>query len=222
MATIFQGSYLVSQHSSIALQIQPQCFGAFATLSWAQCLYYGKGYTKIQALACMMAFYCFFAGFETGSVYALWAGRARGVEWPIQMYGWITSALLILGLLPQYFEIWKHREVLGISIMFMMVDIFGGVFSGISLFFRTQLDTTALVQYLLVVVLDGLVVVLYFILNPIQRRRRARAAAAQNAENATGQVYLKDRTIQWTESDEVTVGCDSPSAVKDLPKERLP
>lgn len=111
--------------------MQPQAFGAFCTVSWAQCLYYGKGYSKLKATLCLLAFYCVFAGFETGSVFALWAGERNGVTWPQQMYGWITSALLIIGLLPQYYEIYKAKEVVGISITFMLVDIFGGLFSGV-------------------------------------------------------------------------------------------
>lgn len=224
MATIFQGSYLVSQHSSIPLQVQPQCFGAFATVSWAQCLYYGKGYTKLQALGCLLAFYCFFAGFETGSVFALWAGRDNGVEWPVQMYGWITSALFAIGLFPQYYEIWKHGEVLGISILFMMVDVSGGVFSGISLFFRSTFDSTAFVQYMLIVVLDGLVIVLYFVLNPIQRRRRAKAAALQDPEIVVGeQVQLRDTKYDRADTDASTLAPsapDSPTGGRDDSKDK--
>lgn len=132
----------------------------------------------------MCAFYVVFAGFEVGSVFALWAGRDNGFEWPVQMYGWITSALLACGLLPQYWEIYKHKEVIGISIMFMMVDIWGGLFSAVSLFFRETFDSTAFVQYMLVVVLDGLVVVLAMILNPMAKRRRAREALKDDEESS--------------------------------------
>lgn len=191
MATIFQGSYLVSMRSSIPLQVQPQAFGGFGVISWGQCLYYGKRYSLTKTLLCVGTFYAFFGGFEAGSVFALWAGERRGITWPIQMYGWITSALLVLGLLPQYWEIYKHKEVVGISLLFMLVDIFGGVFSGASLFFRNEFDSTAFVQYMLVVVLDGVVVLLAFILNPIAKRRRARAAALADAENSAGHEIME-------------------------------
>lgn len=139
----------------------------------------------------MTAFYAVFVGFEVGSVYALWAGERNGVNWPKQMYGWITSALLVLGLLPQYWEIYTARRVVGISIVFMLVDIFGGVFSGVSLFFRSELDSTALVQYMLVVVLDGIVVLLKPILDWRMRRIRRRTGldeetgAPEDADDAT-------------------------------------
>lgn len=174
--------------SSIPLQVQPQAFGGLGIVAWGQCLYYGSKYSLKKTLLCVGAFYVFFAAFETGSVYALWAGERRGVTWPLQLYGWLTSALLIIGLLPQYWEIYKHKEVVGISLLFMAVDIGGGLFSGISLFFRAHFDSTAFVQYMLVVVMDGLVVILACILNPMAKKRRAREAALRDAENSVGGV----------------------------------
>lgn len=55
---------------------------------------------------------------------------------------------------PQYWEIYKLRQVIGISLFFLSVDILGGVFSFLSLFFRSDLDIAAFVrlppvQYLL-------------------------------------------------------------------------
>lgn len=47
---------------------------------------------------------------------------------------------------PQYWEIYKYREVIGISLLFMVVDILGGVFSFLSLFFRNHLDIAAFVS----------------------------------------------------------------------------
>ncbi|GMK56793.1 hypothetical protein CspeluHIS016_0306330 [Cutaneotrichosporon spelunceum] len=206
-AAIFQGSYLVAQRSSIPLQLQPQAFGGLGIVAWGQCLYYGKQYSLRRTLACVFAFYAVFAGFETGSVYALWAAQARGITWPLTLYGWLTSGLLALGLLPQYFEIWKHGEVVGISLTFMFVDIAGGVFSGVSLLFRAHFDAIAFIQYFLVVVLDGIVVLLAAILNPRAERRRAREAALADAENAAG---IEDSGVQQTPG--MLVAPDSKSA----------
>lgn len=65
-------SYIVVQRLSIPLQLQPQAFGALAGFSCAQILYYGHGYSKLKAGLCYLAFLCVWAGFESGSVYALW------------------------------------------------------------------------------------------------------------------------------------------------------
>ena len=52
---------------------------------------------------------------------------------------------------PQYYEIYKHREVIGISILFMIIDLLGGLFSDLSLVFRPNFDVIAGVAYSLVV-----------------------------------------------------------------------
>ncbi|GFZ46145.1 hypothetical protein JCM24511_04392 [Saitozyma sp. JCM 24511] len=177
IASWFLGSYIVVQRLSIPLQIQPQLFGSLAAVSVAQCLYYDKGWSKLRAVLFFITFEVLFAGFEAGSVFALWAGQDRGVYWPTTMYGYISAVLLAVALLPQYWEIYRLREVVGISLTFMAVDILGGIFSFLSLFFRDSLDVAAFVSYALVVLLDGIVVILAFILNPIARRRRAHEKA---------------------------------------------
>ena len=56
---------------------------------------------------------------------------------------------------PQYAEIFKYGEVKGISIVFVTVDLLGGVFSDLSLIFRPKFDVLAGVAYSLVVVSTG-------------------------------------------------------------------
>lgn len=53
---------------------------------------------------------------------------------------------------PQYYEIYKYKEVIGVSLMFMFVDMMGGVFSDLSLAFKEHFDVVAGVAYSLVVV----------------------------------------------------------------------
>lgn len=53
---------------------------------------------------------------------------------------------------PQYLEIYRRKEVLGISMLFMAIDIGGGIFSTLSLVFRERFDTVASVSYIAVVV----------------------------------------------------------------------
>ncbi|AFR93270.1 integral membrane protein [Cryptococcus neoformans] len=186
LGTVIHGAYIIAQNFSIPLQVQPQVFAALATVSWCQCLHYGKGYSVKSVWAIFIVLCGIFAGFEVGSVYALWAGHRNGVEWPTLMYGYLSAVLLALGLLPQYWEIYKYREVIGISILFMAIDILGGVFSFLSLLFRKDLDIAGFVSYALVVVLDGIIVALYFILNPIAKRRRAREAEKQRPGDEAG------------------------------------
>jgi hypothetical protein len=53
---------------------------------------------------------------------------------------------------PQFYEIYKHGAVFGISLTFMAIDLLGGVFSIISLVFKHRVDPIAAVAYALVVV----------------------------------------------------------------------
>ena len=53
---------------------------------------------------------------------------------------------------PQYYEIHKHRAVIGISVTFMFVDLLGGVFSDLSLAFKPKFDVIASVTYSVVIV----------------------------------------------------------------------
>ncbi|CAE6484962.1 unnamed protein product [Rhizoctonia solani] len=108
-------------------------------------------------------------------VYAI----VQNISIPIILQPQLFGALAALSwiqacLLPQYWEIWKRKEVVGVSMLFMSVDMLGGVFSVLSLVFQAQFDAVAAVSYVLVVVLDGVVVLAALILNPIAKRRRER------------------------------------------------
>jgi len=94
----------------------------------------------------------------------------------VQFFGIFSAVLISVGLIPQYVEIWKLGEVKGISMTFMAVDMLGGLFSLLSLAFRTHFDVTASASYIAVIVLDGVVVLCRIILNPraAARRRRER------------------------------------------------
>ena len=75
-AALFLGTYIVVQRLSIPLQVQPQIFGVLGAMSWCQCLYYEHGYSKRKAISILVGFCVIFAGFEAGSVYALWVRRS--------------------------------------------------------------------------------------------------------------------------------------------------
>jgi len=101
----------------------------------------------------------------------------------VRFFGILGSDLISVALLPQFYEIYKHGAVLGISLTFMFVDLLGGVFSILSLIFKKKVDALAAVAYSLVVVMDGLVLVLAIILNPrskkaVQHEERKSCAGA--------------------------------------------
>jgi hypothetical protein len=111
----------------------------------------------------------------------------------IEFFGIFASVLIAGGLLPQYAEIIKRKEVVGISITFLTVDILGGLFSDLSLAFRDRFDVIAALSYTAVIVssgsqsssaklnacfqvMDGAIVIAAIFLNPRARNRRLQAS----------------------------------------------
>ncbi|GJE91235.1 PQ-loop repeat-containing protein [Phanerochaete sordida] len=185
----FLGVYAIVQDLNVPLIVQPQIFGFLSLVSWAQCQYYGRKRPLKVCVALFTIVILCQAGFEVGMVYAVRpsfrAGNLRGT----QFFGIMASTIISLGLFPQYYEIYKYREVIGISIPFIAIDLLGGVFSDLSLVFKSKFDVIAGVAYSLVVVLDGVVIVLALILNPLARKRRRReAAAAREADEESRSV----------------------------------
>ncbi|EIW59792.1 uncharacterized protein TRAVEDRAFT_28795 [Trametes versicolor FP-101664 SS1] len=184
MAGIFLGTYSVVQNLNIPLILQPQLFGVLSFVSWAQCQYYGRKRSKATAIAMYVAAVAIFAGFEVGMIFAIFPSYRAGNMAPVRFFGIFSTILISGALLPQYYEIYKHKEVIGISLIFMSVDLLGGVFNDLSLAFKDEFDIVAGVTYSLVVLLDGIVILCAFILNPLARRRRKRLAAAESAASA--------------------------------------
>jgi len=205
LSALFLGVYNILQNINVALIVQPQSFGVLGAVCWVQCLYYGDGpepeetsqievkqkWRKTLSLRSAWAVFLLYlliaVGFECGMVFGIRAAaRTHGGQLNhagVQFFG-VTSAVLIsAGLIPQYFEIYRLGRVVGVSYTFMVIDTFGGVFSLLSLAFKETWDVTASITYILVIVLDSVVLLLAMILNPLARRREARAKAeAENSE----------------------------------------
>ncbi|KAJ7721337.1 PQ loop repeat-domain-containing protein [Mycena maculata] len=170
LSATFLGVYAIVQNLNIPLIVQPQLFGLLCMISWGQCQYYGSTRPKRVSLIIAVAAIAVLGAFETAMVFAI---RPSSNHRAIQFFGVFSSVLLSLGLVTQYHEIYKRREVVGLSITFMTVDFLGGVFSDLSLAFKPKpFDTIAAITYSLVVVMDGVVILAAIILNPRARRRR--------------------------------------------------
>ncbi|KZP01582.1 hypothetical protein CALVIDRAFT_559393 [Calocera viscosa TUFC12733] len=178
LAALPLGVYNIAESVNIPLMVQPQLFGFLACTCWVQCFYYDQHFSKTRTLSIFLGFLAIFAGLEAGFVFAVRYGLAQGNNRPYQFFGVMTAILLFAGLIPQYYEIWKLKEVRGVSMLFMLVDGLGGLFSFLSLVFKPTLDPLLSFSYVSVVVLDSGIMILQLILNPIARRRRVREAAA--------------------------------------------
>ncbi|KAG8994619.1 hypothetical protein FRB93_001534 [Tulasnella sp. JGI-2019a] len=173
----FMAIYNVVENINIPLIIQPHVFGFLAALSWAQCLHYGPRKRSIWfSAASLTAFMIYFGALEILGVFTIRAAPQHRHNIALNFCGVICAVLISIGLIPQYFEIWRLKEVIGISMFFMAVDILGAAFSLLSLVFKPKFLPVAAVSYIAVIVLDGVVVICAIIMNPMARKRRAREA----------------------------------------------
>ncbi|KZV63180.1 PQ-loop-domain-containing protein [Peniophora sp. CONT] len=199
------GTYSVIQNLNIPLIVQPQLFGILCIFSWSQCMYYGDkkplGWCA-GVLTVLLTVYCVL---ELGFIYAVLEPYQRGEDAAkrgVQFFGIFASVMIAMGLLPQYYEIYKRREVVGISLIFMSVDIAGGIFNDLSLVFKGEFDIIASITYTLVVVMDAAIVLAALILNPIARKRRARLdVEAQSEETSSLSTHGEVNSAEPTSAD---------------------
>lgn len=91
-------------------------------------------------------------------------------------WGILSDIFLAVGFAPQFYEIYRAKEVVGLSYLFLFMDSLGAIFSLVSLACKSELDIIALVGYVAVLGLEVVIVLLALILNPRARRTRARDA----------------------------------------------
>ncbi|KAF7370183.1 Pq loop repeat protein [Mycena sanguinolenta] len=151
----FLGAYAIILNLNVPLILEPQLFGTFCLVSWCQCHHYAGKRSWAVAAAMTLAVALLLAGFEVALVYAVRTTFNEGSQAALratQFLGIFGSVLLGLGLLPQYVEIWRRREVVGISCLLLMLDMLGGVCMDLSLAFKNQLDIVTGITYSLIVV----------------------------------------------------------------------
>jgi hypothetical protein len=73
------------------------------------------------------------AGTEVALIYACRVAQDRGLRWPTTLMAVLAGCLLCAGVLREYYDIWRHRTVRGISFLFVAIDAAGDVFSLLSI-----------------------------------------------------------------------------------------
>ncbi|KAG8821622.1 hypothetical protein FRB91_005033 [Serendipita sp. 411] len=191
---IFLGIYAIVQNINIPIIVQPQVFSTLAAISWVQCLYYDPKRPRSLCVAIFLLYCVLFASLEVAGVFATRATLRAGDGKLLRFTGIFSGVLISVALIPQFIEIYRLREVRGISLLFLIVDISGGVFSMLSLGFKRHMDWVAAVTYLGVIILDGAIILLAVILNPLARKRRE--AAISESSNATAVATIDEDQIQ--------------------------
>ncbi|KAM0753229.1 hypothetical protein T439DRAFT_323864 [Meredithblackwellia eburnea MCA 4105] len=176
---IFLGAYVVVQNINIPLIVQPQCFTVLSAVCWAQCLHYDQGKSKKFCFLALISAIVVAGGLEAAFIFGAKSLESHGNDKLTEAAGILSAIFIALGLLPQYVEIYKFRAVIGISLVFLLIDLLGGIFSFLSLIFAEgSFDYIASASYIIVVILEVGVFALAAILNPSHHRRVAAAKRA--------------------------------------------
>jgi hypothetical protein len=69
------------------------------------------------------------------------------MEWPLTLMAVLSTVLLLAGVLKHYYDIWVHRTVRGISLIFVGIDTAGDIFSLVSVLFQPKLDVLGKIIY---------------------------------------------------------------------------
>ncbi|KAJ3517762.1 hypothetical protein NLJ89_g311 [Agrocybe chaxingu] len=204
LSAIFQGAYSILQDLNIPLIVQPQLFGFLCFLSWGQCHYYGGHRSPRVSILITLVAMVFLGTLESVLVVTLRPSHNRGKHAPADFFGIFASVLLSLAIFPQYREIYKYKEVIGISLVFISIDIMGGIFNNLSLAFKEEFDIIASVMYSAVVVLESVIVIAALILNPRAHRRRRRYAEDQEQQEVAAKAVQETSSSSRLHLNQVT------------------
>ena len=72
------------------------------------------------------------AGLEVALIFACRIAMQHGLNWPATLMAVLAGSLLCAGVLREYYDIYKHNTVRGISFLFCGIDAAGDVFSLLS------------------------------------------------------------------------------------------
>ncbi|WVF72148.1 hypothetical protein IAT40_006960 [Kwoniella sp. CBS 6097] len=199
---LFFCTYVVTRDLAIPAIIQPHVSLVIYTISWGQCLYYSSGYSLVKTILCAGGVLLAGAAFEGASVVGLLAGKRQGIEIPMVVYGYTSTVIAVIGIIPQYYEIYKQKEVIGLSIMFVITDLVGAIFLIAALFLREKVDIAGLATYALTFAMVLGIVILALILNPLAAKRRRLVGVASPTKdlessggNGTGAKHDLEKTI---------------------------
>ncbi|KAG2177166.1 hypothetical protein INT43_007823 [Umbelopsis isabellina] len=113
-----------------------------------------RHWSTLASISALVAV-CIISGvLEYGFITAFKVAEARQVDWVHWLFGVIPVVLIIVGFLPQYWDIFATRKVHGISHVFLTMDFLGT--------FRETFDVLDAINYIAVAVLDIGIMALYY------------------------------------------------------------
>ncbi|GAA5853079.1 hypothetical protein JCM5353_007364 [Sporobolomyces roseus] len=177
---LFLGIYAILENINIPIILQPHCYGSLCAFIFCQMVYFDRKWSLKNTILLFVGYCIVGGGFEVGMYFAAKPGVDRGIKAASMPFGILSDLCLAAGFFPQFWQIWKDREVVGLSYLFLAMDTLGAVFSILSLAFKTSLDGIAFAGYLIVIIFEVLIVILALLLNPSAKRRKQEQGLDQN------------------------------------------
>ncbi|KAG2181703.1 hypothetical protein INT44_008518, partial [Umbelopsis vinacea] len=184
LSGIFLGNYNIGANLAVPLWIQPQIFAVIAYICALQTMYYQRKWSKARSLFVLFVICVISGAIEYGLVTAFRVAQDRQVDWVHWFFGVIPVVLIVVGFLPQYWDIFVDKRVHGVSHVFLAMDF---------LAFRDTFDTLDAVNYVAVAVLDLGIFSLYYIFE-WYHKRKGRKASDVDVEKGTDSTVVDPET----------------------------
>ncbi|RXW17770.1 hypothetical protein EST38_g8071 [Candolleomyces aberdarensis] len=146
-----------------------------------------------------------------------------GKDIAVKFFGVLSCILISVALFPQYYEIYKLKAVIGISLVFIAIDMLGGLLNDLSLVFSERFDVLAAISYTLVIVLDAVIFVCAGAFKFLAWRRRRRGettgegGGGDSEVGNTGVQEPPDRELNSTPLQHLTILSRSASRLSQTP-----
>ncbi|KAI9193412.1 uncharacterized protein BJ171DRAFT_430043 [Polychytrium aggregatum] len=180
---VFLAVSLVDSGQTISLIVQANVLGFLTVICLVQIRFYNSPrLAKHPRLLMLLAWESLWVsvvlgGLEYLLVYLCQVARSNGREWLGPAMNVLGNVCVALGYIPQYREIFLAKSCFGVSRLFLMCDILGGLFSIASLAFIAPFDYLAAACYGTIALLTASIFALgcHYGYNPPQNTEQASA-----------------------------------------------
>ncbi|KAI9274850.1 hypothetical protein EDC94DRAFT_509395 [Helicostylum pulchrum] len=170
LAGLFMGVYNIGLNVAIALWIQPQVFTFIAVICLMQEFKYQYYWSNFKTTLGFVTVCLVLGALEVGFLFAYKRAESDNNQGALRLFGILPVIFILGGFLPQYYEIFRDKRVIGISHLFLAMDCSGSIFSILALVFSDSMDALNLANYIAIACLDLGILSLYYIFEWYQRR----------------------------------------------------
>ncbi|KAN0008772.1 hypothetical protein ACTFIU_002065 [Dictyostelium citrinum] len=159
---VILGTNLVFNREPPALVVQISCFSVFSLVIVMQHLFYQKKYNLKRLLFTIGL--CVLVTIATIiSIYSILNAKHTNAFVLQLILTIIATGLMAVGFFPQILEV--YQEKVGLSMIFVVMDFFGGVFSILSLVFHVPFDYMSFSTYVVVPICQAMIFALVMRIN---------------------------------------------------------